>query len=455
MMASPPRSRTFKEIELALINSPSDQASQILRHLKASERGWIACRPDRMPGYIQEQYGPSSLDKPQVYDDSHLPWKKMPTINETRILAQKALKNAKTVDYKPSKGDQKNDRWDAETLIKSLNDERIQGKGCVQDLLCPELGTGYNTPKHSTLEGTLGLSNFYCNVMSPGTFTSLQLDMVYNHGRCVLITGTRAWLMFPPAKDNLRLLLSFYKRELDADALFAQLRFGTVFVQRWGETVAIPPFAIFMVTSLDKSVSADWEITTSAALPRRLELISLFGTQWSRDPNSEHEELVLFANNLHMDLNTVINEVLKTTNSKLITSLMGNFESIEEEVRKLWNASGNSSWSSSLLFSLALAMYVKSKKQKKGLQCYLCKRKIDGLRAGQPVLEAHIRDEHWPKKSAEGLVQKSVVGEGVKPSTRKRGRTGVTEKDEDSVKEKRIQPAGKKRRKLEEDGFVV
>ena len=234
-------------------------------------------------------------------------------------------------------------------------------------------------------------------VLARNTLLSLEHS---NEGTTftTLLSGTIAWIIWPPTEWNLEVLQSSYEALSESfdgteTNVADRLEDGVCLVQTVGEAIRIPPFCPILCLSLETSVLATYSVVTVDQLAGMLRKLPLLQAWFKTEVDGERKKLDLIAVLLN-HLFSVLQGNFEPTDIKRhkypyvqrgpLYSLLHTWDHVKDNVARMLSPADTErvkgSWADFL-------------RNTRGRECWICGQ---GIRNKSRNSRKHFEVKHWP-----------------------------------------------------------
>lgn len=244
------------------------------------------------------------------------------------------------------------------------------------------------------------------SILPRDTLLSLQHS---NEGTTftTLLSGSVAWIIWPPTKENLEILQSCYDTfvegfdgtKMDASS---ELEGGVCLVQTAGDAIRIPPFCPMMCLSLGTSILATYSVVTATQLADMLHKLPLLLAWFKTELDGERKKNDFVAA-LLPHISAILQGNFEADNLRKfeypyvqegpLRSLLQTWDEIKHEVASILGP---------VETQRIMAMWTDFLGKAKGRRCWICGNHISNKQKDMPK---HFETKHWPTEEATEAVE--------------------------------------------------
>ncbi|KAH6619029.1 hypothetical protein C7974DRAFT_401351 [Boeremia exigua] len=333
----------------------------------------------------------------------------LPPLSELQKILIDDLQKSRQSDIQ---NDNMNAVWSAETartqerdevleLLNSLTDDSRANSGMTVTFPSPSLDS-MCTDADIKQDNLLRESMTMATILPADTFLPLQHS---NEGSTftTLMSGSVAWIIWPPSKHNLGILKSSYEafsEAFDSSKLdvTSQLRGGMCLVQTVGEAIRLPPFCPIMCLALDTSVMATYSVVTANQLADMLGKLPMLLAWFETEIDGERKKkefvtafLSHFSAILDGDFETVEPKKWKYPypEGSPLHSLLRTWDEIKYAVASILDPTEAEK---------VIVMWEEFLRDVKGRECWICGKRINSKLKDT---RKHFEDRHWQTEKVE------------------------------------------------------
>ncbi|KAF3048130.1 hypothetical protein E8E12_010637 [Didymella heteroderae] len=227
----------------------------------------------------RQVFGPKKDDFPSLgKKQSPFDSSAVPSIKELQEILVTDLQSAKQRSVRYINSESQTDEDERHKQLNTLTDSNNDTSGGIWSFPSPSLDEICGDGKIE-YENVVHESMTEASILPRDTLLSLQHS---NEGTTftTLLSGSLAWIIWPPTKQNLGILQNYYvasTEDLDDSKvnLPSQLIGGVCLVQTVGDAMRLPPFCPLMCLSLERSVLATHFAVTATQLVDMLHKLPL------------------------------------------------------------------------------------------------------------------------------------------------------------------------------------
>jgi Zn ribbon nucleic-acid-binding protein len=293
---TPDRLTSFVAVREALNKTDSQYTPLLTSLIDDGKNNPFACKPTARQAFGPKKDDFPSLGKKQSPFDSNA----LPSLKELQELLVSDLLTARescshyiNEGTQPAKSGSQTDDDEQLKHLKSLTDNDHDTRGGILSFPSPSFDKICDDGKVE-YDGVVRESMTVASILSRDTLLPLQHS---NEGTTftTLLSGSVAWIIWPPTKQNLEILQTSYNvsaADLDDTRTNVphELVGGVCLVQTIGDAIRIPPFCPLMCLSLERSVIATHFVVTATQLANMLHKLPLLLAWFKTEIDGERKK---------------------------------------------------------------------------------------------------------------------------------------------------------------------
>lgn len=416
---TPDRIATLERVREALNKAKSQHAPLFISLTKNGNNRPFDCKPPARVPFGPEQNDFPSLGKKQSPFASNA----LPSLRNLQQLLVADLRASRqnlideTNDAGAMQPETNESQTDEDELkqIDSLTNGNVNAISVVLSFPSPSLDDMCGDKKVSD-DNVVRESTTEATVLPRDTLLSLQHS---NEGTTftTLLSGSMAWIIWPPTKHNLDILQSSYSafaEGFDGTKMNVseELKDGVCLVQTVGDAIRLPPFCPILCLSLETSVLATYFVLSATQLDDVLHKLPLLLARWKTKIDGERKQKDFLAALLH-GISTILQgkfepEKLRDFAYPYVQEgplliLLQSWDEVKYALASVLDAAET---------QRVVTMWTDFLRQAKGRKCWICGRSVSNKLKDMPK---HFETEHWPAKdTAEAVQQLAEVTKGSK-----------------------------------------
>jgi hypothetical protein len=417
---TPDRITSLEKVREALNKAGSEHTPLFISLTKnGKNRPFDGKPPGRLP------FGPEQNDFPSLgRRQSPFASKALPPLEDLQQLLVADLRTSQQRHNEESNDGTQLEADDSQTEaeqlkhLESLTDVKTDSGGIVLSFPSPSLDNMCGDKKVA-YDHVVRESMTEATVLPRDTLLSLQHS---NEGTTftTLLSGSVAWIIWPPTRHNLDILRSSYRafaEGFDGTKMnvSSELKDGVSLVQTVGDAIRLPPFCPMLCLSLEPSILATYFVLTATQLMDMLHKLPLLFEWWKTEIDGERKKNEFVAALLN-GISTVLGgkyepddlrdfEYPYAQEGPLLT-LLQSWDEIKHAVAGVSEGAET---------QRMMAMWTEFLSKAKGRKCWICGKSISNKLKDMPK---HFETEHWPARdAAEAVEQLEKTPSGSKKRT--------------------------------------
>lgn len=284
--------------------------------------------------------------------------------------------------------------------LETLIDDEADGSGSIVSISSPCLDELCGDTKVA-YDHIVGESMVEATILPRDSLLSLQHS---NEGTTfiTLLSGSVAWIIWPPTKHNLNVLQRSYSEfaegfdgtKMDVSR---ELKDGVSLVQTVSEAIRLPPFCPILCLSLKPSILATYFVLTAIQLVDSLHKIPLLLEWWKTELDGERKKNEFIAALLD-GVSIILQGKYESDNLRKfeypyaqeghLLTLLQSWNEVKHAVAGVLEPADTQRMTATWTVFLSKA---------KGRKCWICSKGINSKLKHMPK---HFEEEHWPTQNA-------------------------------------------------------
>ncbi|KAF3052736.1 hypothetical protein E8E11_010439 [Didymella keratinophila] len=414
---TPDRVTSLEKVREALNKADSQHAPLFISLTKNGKNRPFDGKPSSRLSFGPEQNDFPSLGRKQ----SPFASKALPSLEDLQQLliadlrtSQHRHKEESNDGTQPGTNESQTDTDQLEQL-ESLTDDQPDTGGIVLSFRSPVLDDMCGDKKVA-YDNVVSESMTEATVLPRDTLLSLQHS---NEGTTftTLLSGSVAWIIWPPTKHNLDILQSSYSafaEGFDGTKMnvSSELRDGVCLVQTAGDAIRLPPFCPMLCLSIKSSILATYFVLTGTQLVDVLHKIPLLLEWWKTEIDGERKKNKFMAALLD-GISTVLQGKYEPGNLRdyeypyaqegPLLTLLQSWNEVKHAVAGVLEPAET---------ERMMAMWTDFLSNAKGRKCWICGKAVSNKLKDMPK---HFGMTHWvAQDAAEGVPQLEKTSSGFK-----------------------------------------
>lgn len=370
-------------------------------------------------------FGPQQNDFPSLgKKQSPFAGKNLPSLEDLQQLliadlrSSQQRRNEESNDITQPGANESQTDADQLKQLESLAGDQTDTSGIVLSFSSPSLDDVCGDEK-VTYDHVVSESMTEATVLPRDTLLSLQHS---NEGTTftTLLSGSVAWIIWPPTKSNLDILQSSYSaftEGFDGSKMnvSSELRDGVSLVQTVGDAIRLPPFCPMLCLSLKPSILATYFVLKATQLVDVLHKIPLLLEWWKTEIDGERKKKEFIAALLD-GISNVLRGNYEPDNLRdfeypyaqegPLLTLLQSWDEVKHAVAGVLEPAET---------ERMMAIWTDFLSKAKGRKCWICGKTVSNKLKDMP---RHFETKHWgTQDAARGVPQSEKTSNGSEKAT--------------------------------------